>query len=67
MSRWIFWKGPIGVTGTSEEFLFVDHSKEDHNEKDFKRYIIGEILNLQKRSTIKYNGINNGTSENILK
>ena len=48
--RWTFWKGPILITGPSEEFLVVDHPKEDHNEKEFKRYIIGRILDLQKKS-----------------
>ena len=32
----------------SEKFLFVDHQKENHNEREFKPKIIGEILNLPK-------------------
>ena len=52
-----------------ENFLIVDHSKEEHNERGFKRLIIGGILEQlgkssktrkasYKWSTIKYNSIN---------
>ena len=37
--------------GPSEKFLFVDHPKEDHNEREFKPPIIGEILDLPKKSS----------------
>ena len=60
-----------------ENFLIVDHPKEEHNERGFKRLIIGGILEqLEKSSktrkvsykwsTIKYNSINTWTSQNIL-
>ena len=60
-----------------ENFLIVDHSKEEHNERGFKRLIIGGILEQlgkssktrkasYKWSTIKYNSINTWTSQNIL-
>ena len=60
-----------------ENFLIVDHPKEQHNERGFKRLIIGGILEqLEKSSktrkasykwsTIKYNSINTWTSQNIL-
>ena len=45
-----FWKGPTLNTGPSKEFLIADHPKEDHNEREFKRYIIDEILERQKKS-----------------
>ena len=35
----------------SEKFLFVDHPKEDHNEREFKSLIIDEILDLPKKSS----------------
>ena len=35
----------------SEKFLLVDHPKEDHNEREFKPLIIGEILDLPKKSS----------------
>ena len=52
-----------------ENFLIVDHLKEEHNERGFKRLIIGGILEQlgkssktreasYKWSTIKYNSIN---------
>ena len=52
-----------------ENFLIVDHPKEEHNERGFKRLIIGGILEQlgkssktrkasYKWSTIKYNSIN---------
>ena len=60
-----------------ENFLIVDHPKEEHNERGFKRLIIGGILEQlgkssktrkasYKWSTIKYNSINTWTSQNIL-
>ena len=60
-----------------ENFLIVDHPKEEHNERGFKRLIIVGILEqLEKSSktrkasykwsTIKYNSINTWTSQNIL-
>ena len=30
------------------KFLFVDHPKEDRNEREFKPHIIGEILDVPK-------------------
>ena len=42
---------PILNAGPSEEFLIVDHPKEDHKEREFKRSIIGGILDLQKKSS----------------
>ena len=47
-SRWAFWKGSILNTELSEKFLFVDHPKEDNNERQFKPKIIGEILDKPK-------------------
>ena len=38
-------------TRPSEKFLLVDHPKEDHNEREFKPLIIGEILDLPKKSS----------------
>ena len=60
-----------------ENFLIVDHPKQEHNERGFKRLIIGGILEQlgkssktrkasYKWSTIKYNSINTWTSQNIL-
>ena len=60
-----------------ENFLIVEHPKEEHNERGFKRLIIGGILEQlgkssktrkasYKWSTIKYNSINTWTSQNIL-
>ena len=46
-----FWKAPILNAGPSEEFLFVCHPKEDHNEREFKPQIIAGILNLPKKSS----------------
>ena len=37
--------------GPSEKFLIVDHLKENHNEQGLKRYIIGGILDLLKKSS----------------
>ena len=34
-----------------EKFLFVDHLKEDYSEREFKLLIIGEILDLPKKSS----------------
>ena len=64
--------------GPSENFLIVDHPKEDHNEWEFKRLIIGRTLNQLEKScktrevsykwsTIKYNSINTWLSQNILR
>ena len=50
-SHWTFWKGPILNAGPSEKVIFVDHSKEDHNEQEFKPIIIGGILDLPKKSS----------------
>ena len=36
---------------TSEKFLIVDHSKEDHSEREFKCQAIGGILELPKKSS----------------
>ena len=36
-SRWTLWKGPMLNGGTSENFFIVDHPKEDHNKRGFKR------------------------------
>ena len=30
------------IAGPSEEFLIVEHPKEDHNEREFKRLIMAE-------------------------
>ena len=35
-SRWTSWKGPISNAEPSDKFLFVNHPKEDHNEREFK-------------------------------
>ena len=40
--------------GPSEKFLFVDYPKEDHNEREFKAQIIGEILDLTKNTATEY-------------
>ena len=37
--------------GSFEKFLIAEHPKEDHNEQDFKCYIIGRILDLLKKSS----------------
>ena len=42
---------PLLKARPSENFLFVDHPKEDHNEREFKPLIIDEILDLPKRSS----------------
>ena len=63
--------------GASENFLIVNHPKEDHNEHQFKRSIIDGILDQLgkssktkeascKWSTIQYNSINTRHSQNIL-
>ena len=44
------WKGPVLIAGSSEEFLIVDHLKEDHKEREFKRLIIGGILDQLEKS-----------------
>ena len=55
--------------GPSETFLIVEHPVEDHNERQFKRLILGGTLDQlenssksreasYKWSTIKYNRIN---------
>ena len=44
-------KGPIRNVGPSEKFLFVEHPKENHNEREFKRQIIGEILDQPRKSS----------------
>ena len=41
-------KGPILNATPTEKFLFVEHPKEDHNEREFKRYINDGILDLMK-------------------
>ena len=40
--------------GLSEKFLIVDHSKENHNEREFNRQIIGGILDLLKKKKHLY-------------
>ena len=45
-----FRKGPILTAGPSEEFLIVDHPKEEHNKREFKRLIIGGILDQLEKS-----------------
>ena len=53
------YKGKIGHftldlvkrSDTSEKFLIVDHSKEDHSEREFKCQAIGGILELPKKSS----------------
>ena len=39
-----FRKDPIFIAGPFEEFLIVDHPIEEHNKREFKRLIIGGIL-----------------------
>ena len=52
------WKRSFHV-GPSEKVrylsleLIVDHPKEDHHEKEFKRYIIGGILDQKKSCKIR--------------
>ena len=36
--------------GPSENFLIVEHPKEDHNEQEFNRSVIGGILDQLKKS-----------------
>ena len=36
---------------SSENFLIVDHPQEDHNEQEFKRLIIGGILDQMESSS----------------
>ena len=50
-SRWTFGKGPVLNHGPSEKFLIVGHPKEDLNEREFKRQIIGRILDVLKKSS----------------
>ena len=77
ISSWTFWKGPILNAGPSENFLILDHPKEDHNEQEFKRLIINGILDQldkslktreasYKLSITKYNSISTWPSQNIL-
>ena len=55
----------------------MDNLKEDHNKREFKRFVIGGILDLVRKSsktrealyklsTIEHNSINTGTSENTI-
>ena len=71
------WKGPILNAGPSENFVIADHPKEDHNEREFKRLIIGGILDQLEKSSktreasykwsrVKYNSIKTWPSQNIL-
>ena len=39
----------IPNSGPAEKFLIVDHPKEDHHEREFKRVILGEVLDLLKK------------------
>ena len=48
--RWTFWKSSILTAEPSGKLLIVDHPKENHNEQEFKRQIIGGILDLLKKS-----------------
>ena len=41
-------KSVILKARVSEKLLFVDHPKEEHNEREFKPLIIGIIMNLSK-------------------
>ena len=41
-------KSVILKARVSEKLLFVDHPKEEHNEREFKPLIIGKIMNLSK-------------------
>ena len=50
-SHWTLPKGPIRNVDPSEKFLFVEHPKENHNEREFKRQIIGEILDQPRKSS----------------
>ena len=70
-------KGPILNAGPSANFLIVDHPKGDHNEREFKRLIVGRILDQLEKSfktreascklsTIKYNIIKTWPSQNII-
>ena len=53
--------------GPYEKFLFVDHPKEDHNEREFKSYIIGKILDVPKNSSkIREASIISGPQLNII-
>ena len=71
------WKGPILNAGPSGNFLIADHPKEDHNEQEFKRLIIGGILDQLEKSSktreasykwsrIKYVSIKTWPSQNVI-
>ena len=37
-----------------QSFFFFDHPKEDHNEREIKPYITGEMLDLRKNTATEY-------------
>ena len=37
-----------------QSFFFLDHPKEDHNEREIKPYITGEMLDLRKNTATEY-------------